>query len=123
MFNVHNPHGIKLVTRTQVGLSHLREYTFKYNFPDSIDPFCNCSQRIEKTINFFLPCSTYSSQRKTIFNKISNIKRFLFNQNYSTIVETFLFEFNGLNNEENALITESTMEFFITMERLIAPLL
>lgn len=39
------------------------------------------------------------------------------------MVETFLFEFNGLSNEENRLITEPTMESFITMERLIAPLL
>ena len=28
-FNVHNSHGIKLLTRLQVGLSHLREHSFQ----------------------------------------------------------------------------------------------
>ena len=31
-FNVHNPHGIKRLTRLRVGLSHLREQKFRYNF-------------------------------------------------------------------------------------------
>ena len=31
-FNVHNPHGIKLLTRLRVGLSHLREHKFRHNF-------------------------------------------------------------------------------------------
>ena len=31
-FNVHNPHGIKLLTKLRVGLSHLREHKFRHNF-------------------------------------------------------------------------------------------
>ena len=31
-FNVHNPHGIKLLTRLRVGLIHLREHKFRHNF-------------------------------------------------------------------------------------------
>ena len=42
-FNVHNPHGIKLLIRLRVGLSHLREHKFRRNFQDSLDPFCNWS--------------------------------------------------------------------------------
>ena len=50
-FNVHNPHGIKLLTRLRVGLSHLREHRFRHNFQDYLDPFCNCSWHIETTIH------------------------------------------------------------------------
>ena len=64
-FNVHDPHGIKLLTRLRVGLSHLHEHKFRHNFQDSLDPFCNCSQHIETTIHFFLHWSNYSNQRKT----------------------------------------------------------
>ena len=53
-FNVHNPHGIKLLTRLRVGLSHLREHKFRRNFQDSLDPFCNWGRHIETTIHFFL---------------------------------------------------------------------
>ena len=88
MFNAHNPHGIKLLTRLQVGLSHLREHKFRHNFQDSLDPFCNCGRHIETTIHFILHCSNYSNQRKTLFEKTINIKRSLLNQNDSIIVET-----------------------------------
>ena len=29
-FHVHNPHGIKLLTRLRVGLSHLHEHKFRH---------------------------------------------------------------------------------------------
>ena len=45
------------------------------------------------------------------------------NQNDSIIVETLLFGANGLNDEENAWIIESTIEYIITTERFITPLL
>ena len=108
---MHNPHGIKLLTRLRVGLSHLREHKFRHNFQDSLDPF-------ETTIHFFLHCLNYSNQRK-----ISNIKRSLLNQNDSIVVETPLFGSNSLNDEENAWIIESTIEYIITTGRFITPLL
>ena len=121
-FNVHNSHGIKLLTRFRVGLSHLRKLKFRNNFQDSLYPFCNCGRHIETTIYFFLYCSNYSNQRKTLFEKISNIKRSLLNQNDSIIVETLLFASTGLNDEQNAWIIESTIEYIITTEIFITPL-
>ena len=49
----------------------------------------------------------------SLFEKISNI-RSLLNQNDSIIVETILFGSNGLNDEENACIIESTIEYSST---------
>ena len=114
---MHNPHGIKLLTRLRVGLNHLREQKFRHNFQDSLDIFCNCGRHIETTIHFFLHYSNYSNQRKTLFEKLSNIKRSLLNQNDSIIVETLLFGSTGLNNKENVCIIESTTEYIITTER------
>ena len=54
---------------------------------------------------------------------MSNIKRSLLNQNDSIIVETLLFGSNGLNDEENACIIESTIEYIITTGRFITTLL
>ena len=120
---MHNPHGIKLLTRLRVGLTHFRERKFRHNFQDFLGPFCNCGWHIETTIHFFLHCSNYSNQRKTFFGKISNIKRSLLNQNDLIIAETLLFGSTDLNDEKNACITESTIEHIITTERFITPLL
>ena len=122
-FNVHHPHGIKLITRLRVGLSHLHERKFRHNFQESLDPFCDCGRHIETTIHFFVHYSNYSNQRKTLFEKISNIKRSLLNQNDSIIAETLLFGSTGLNDEENACIIKSTIDYIITTERFITPLL
>ena len=110
-FNVHNLHGIQRITRLWVGLSHFREYRFRHNFQDSLDLFCNYGKHIETTIRFFLYCSNDPNQRKTLFDKISNMQRSLFNQN------------DCINDIENALIIESTIECIITTEKFIAPLL
>ena len=32
IFNIHNPYGIKLLTRLQLGLSHLRDHKFRHCF-------------------------------------------------------------------------------------------
>ena len=74
-FNVHNPYGIKLLTRLRVGLSHLRDHKFRHNFQDSLDPFHNCGLHIEITIHFFLHCTNYSSQMFFIQPKWFNYSR------------------------------------------------
>ena len=48
--NVHNPHGIKLLTRLQVGLSHLHEHKLRHNFQDSL----NLAFFAESTIEFII---------------------------------------------------------------------
>ena len=45
-FNVHNPHGIKLLTGLRVGLNHFCKHKFRHNFQDSLDTFCNCSRHV-----------------------------------------------------------------------------
>ena len=40
----------------------------------------------------------------------------VYSNNFSTIVETFPFGLNGLNDEENALIIELTIEHITTTE-------
>ena len=49
-FKLHNPIGIKLLTRLRVGLSHLKEHKFKHNFRDSIGPLCSCGNSIESNL-------------------------------------------------------------------------
>ena len=114
---------VRLMCIILTELNYLRKHKFRHNFQNSLDRFCNCGWHIETTIHFFFHCSNYSNQRKTLFKKFSNIKRSLLNQNDSTIVETLLFGSSGLNDEKNTCIIESTIEYIITTERLITPLL
>ena len=61
-----------------------------------------------KQLFTFLSTAQITQIKEKLFEKISNIKRSLLNQNHSFIVETLLFGSNGLNNEDNELVIEST---------------
>ena len=81
-------------------------------------------ETITTSLYLMLNMNTSETQiKETLFEKISNIKRSLLNQNDSIIVETLHFGSNGLNGEENACIIESTIKYIITTERFITPLL
>ena len=60
IYNMHNPLGVKYLTRLRIGFSHLKEHKFKHNFQDSIDPMCNWISDIKTTINFFLHCANFN---------------------------------------------------------------
>ena len=52
-FNIHNPLGLKLLTRFRLRLSHLNEHKFNYNYEDCINLLCSCSLEVESTVLFF----------------------------------------------------------------------
>ena len=66
IFNCNSSKGLKFVTRLHLGLSHLREHTFKHSFQDSINPLCSCSLDAESTIHqpFTISSTNLYSQSK-----------------------------------------------------------
>ena len=53
IFNIHNPYGIKLLTRLCLGLSHLRDHKFRHCFQDTLNPLCDCGKDNETITHFF----------------------------------------------------------------------
>ena len=51
---IHDPVGIKLLTRLQVRFSHLSEQKFRHNFADLLSPLKSCSSETESTLHSFL---------------------------------------------------------------------
>ena len=116
-FNVHNPHRIKLLTRLRLGQVICVNTNLDTISKTPQNYFATEVGILKQIFTSFSHCSNYSNQRKTLFENVSNIKRSLLNQNDSIIVETLLFVSNSLNDEENALKIESTIEYIITTER------
>ena len=50
IFKIHDPLGIKFLTRLRLGLSHLNEHRFRHNFQDCLNPLCSCSLEVESHI-------------------------------------------------------------------------
>ena len=47
VFTCHNLRGVKLLTKSRLGLSHFREHKFKHSFQDTLNPICSCGNDIE----------------------------------------------------------------------------
>ena len=62
---IYDPLGIRLLTRLQLGFSHLSEHRFRHNFADSLNPLCSCSLEIE--FHFFLRCQNYTTFTQSPF--------------------------------------------------------
>ena len=60
IYRIHNPAGLKLLTRLRLGLSHLNEHRFNHNFQSCVNPLCSCSLAIESTTHFLLHCHHFS---------------------------------------------------------------
>ena len=65
VYNIHDPLGLKLLTRLRLGLSHLIEHRFNHNFESCLNPLCTCSLEVESTTHFFLTlppfqCNSYN---------------------------------------------------------------
>ena len=47
-FGIFNRLGIMLITKLQLGLSHLNKHRFNHNFNNCINPLCTCSQESQQ---------------------------------------------------------------------------
>ena len=73
IYNIHDPVGIKYLTRLRLGLSHLNEHKFRHNFQDCLNPLCSCSLEVETTNHYFLHCHYYNDIRKTLLDTVKEI--------------------------------------------------
>ena len=117
VFRCHNPKGIKLLTRLRFGLSHLREHKFKHDFLDSLNTICSCGQNIERSTRFLLHCSNYSNERLIFLNIIRKIDRNILNRSDLKVTETLLYGDSSLDDTNNTLIMNATMEFLFASKR------
>ena len=116
IYNIHNPLGVKHLTRRRIGFSHLKEHKVKHDFQDSIDPMCSCSSGIEKTIHFFLRCTNFNIQRQTLVDKIATIDANILTEN------SYLVNKPNCENYFKKAMLNASIEYILSIERFINPL-
>ena len=121
-FQMLSSKGIKLLTKLRLGLSPLREHKFKHDFLDSLNSICSCGQNIETSTHFLLHCPNYSIERLTFLNIVSNIHRSSLNKNDLKVTESLLYGDSSLDDTNNTLIMNATMEFLFASKRFDVPL-
>ena len=123
IYNVHHPHGLMLLTRLRVGLSHLREHKFRHNFNDTVDPFCSCrSNAVETTEHYLLHCSNFSLLRKDLIDNLQNNGIPFYPYNGCFLTNLLLYGNGSFDNVSNQNILSSVIHFCIQSKRFDGPL-
>ena len=117
IFDIHNPLGIKFLTRLRLGLSPLQEHKFRHCFQDTLNPLCECAKDIESTMHFFLHCTNFLVPRQTLLQKIRNIDNNILSQSETQLTQTLLYGNQNYHPSINRLIINSTIEYIISTER------
>ena len=114
IFDIHNPLGIKLLTRLRLGLSPLHEHKFRHCFQDTLNPLCQCAKDIELTMHFFLHCTKVLIPRQTLFQKIRNIDDNILSQSETQLTQTLLYGNQNYHPSINRLIINPAIEYIIS---------
>ena len=72
VYNCHNPREICLITRLRLDLSHLREYKFKHDFQDTLNPLCSYGSDVDSTEHFLLHNPQFVNERRTLLSTLGN---------------------------------------------------
>ena len=64
LFLIHDPVGVKILTRLRLQFSHLNEHKFRRNFKNCVIPMCDYGAETETTSHFFLHCQSFANERQ-----------------------------------------------------------
>ena len=114
---IHNPNGLKLLTRFRLGLSHLKEHKFNHNFKDCVNLLCSCILEVESVAHFFLDCHYFTDIRKTLFHELQSVDKNIFNQSDNEKGEILLYGSSKFKLKQNCRILRSSINVIIKSER------
>ena len=123
LFGACDPHGVKLLTRLRVGLSHLREHKFRHGFNDIIDPFCPCNMEFESVSHFFVRCHFFTHMRQNLMNDLSRTDARIQLYNDDLLTKTLLYGNKDFTDEVNSRILNLSIEFILKSGRFDGPLM
>ena len=123
IFKIHNPVGIKLLTRLRVGLSHLREHKYNHHFYDTHNPYCSCDGISNESVDhYLLCCPNHARSRIVLFGNLNSINSPVHLTRNSVTTEILLYGKNSFDDLINKQIIESTITFLIDSSRFSKPL-
>ena len=117
-YNIHNPIGLKFLTRLRLGLNHCNKHKFKHTFQDCVNPLlCSCSLEIETLCHFFLRYHHFTNICATLLDDLHSVDRNIPSFSDIELVDLLLYESPNFNLNKNKKILSSSVSFIITYDR------
>ena len=112
LFAIHDPVGVKLLSKLLLKFSHLNEHEFRHNFKYASSPMCDCGSETETTDHFFLRCPLFAEKRQKRLNNLFKIDVSL-KKLSDEIIDILLFGSDTVNKK----ILVHTINFIKTTKR------
>ena len=104
LFSIHDPVGVKLLTRLRLQFSHLNEHKFCHNFKDFVSPMCDCGAETETASHFYLRCQIFANERQNLRDDVYWIDASIKNLNEESLTDVLLYGSDRFNHSKNKQI-------------------
>ena len=122
IYGIHDPIGVKYLSRLRVGLSHLRADKFRHKFADTPSALCDCSNSPPETVeHFLLYCLSHNHRRIELFEKLRYIISLVTLISPTYACDLLLYGNPIYTPDINRKILELTIEFLISSKRFDGP--
>ena len=68
LYAIHDPVGVKLLSRLRLKFSHLNQHKFRQKFKDAPSPVYDCGSETETTDHLFLHCQFFAENKNKLLN-------------------------------------------------------
>ena len=113
VYDIHNPLGLRLLTRLRLGLSYLNEHKFNHNFKNCVNPLCAYNLEIESTLHFFLHCIHYNNIHSTFLNELKSLDGNILKLSYTTLTNSILYSGSQFNIKQNIFILNVVIKYTV----------
>ena len=123
LFSIHDPVGVKLLTRLRLQFSHLNEHKFRHNFKDCVSPMCDCGAETETTSHFFLRCQFFANERQKLRDDVYRLDASIKHLNEESLIDILLYGSDRFNESKNKQILLHTICYIEATKRFERPLI
>ena len=121
-FSIHDPTGVKLLTRLWLKFSHFNEHKFRHDFKDTVVAMCDCGTETETTGHFFR-CLFFVTERQKVLNNIFDKHVSSQNLNEKSMIDVLLHGCDKLNKRDNKEILFHTIGYTKSNKHFERPLI
>ena len=122
LYNVHDPIGVKLLSRLRLQFTHLNEHKFRHGFNDTVNPMCSCGTDVETTEHFLLHCHCLSTQRSELFDYLYRLDPSFSKLNTKEKVDYLLYGSRSNSSSLNREVIKLAIKFLKSTGRFNEPL-
>ena len=123
LFSIHDPVGVKMLTRLRLQFSHLNEHKFRHNFKECVSSMCDCGAEMETTSHFFLCCQFFAKEKQKLGDDIYRLDVSIKHLNEESLIDVLLYGSDKFNGSKNKQILLHTIGYIQATKRFERPLI